>query len=222
MRIAAAMLTWNMHATGRADMFATTYDSLVAGGPDAFTLVTNGSTDGTQDDVRRLGGIVDDTRSEIWYGVSVALHWALRQGCEIVLFSADDIRYLPDWRERLLSFWSDAPESLKLASLFLEPEWDWNRPYAAADIGGERVLLRESAPGASWTFRARDWRHIGPVPMRSPGEDLLVCQRLRAAGCDIAQLELAEHIGEAASAWGNQSHLSARPLDRARWGLSNG
>lgn len=218
MRIATVIQTWDMHRTGRAEMFERTYDSLARGNPDALNVVTNGSTDGTSDDVRRLGGIVDDTRSEMWFGMSTAINWALRQGCEIVLFSADDIEYAPDWKQRLLAFWEVAPATVKLATTFYEPDWPWNTVYAAREIGGERTLFRESVPGCCWSFRARDWRDIGPIPNRSPGEDLSVCQKLRGAGFDLAQINISEHLGHEVSAWGNESYKTAQPLDLSRWG----
>lgn len=218
MSIAVAIQTYNMHKTGRAEMFERTYDSLALGKPDALNVVTNGSTDGTSDDVRRLGGLVWDKPSAMWFGMSQAINWALKQGCEYVLFSADDIEYAPGWKERLLAFWESAPGSVMLASTFWEPSWPWNAVYHADEIAGERVLFRESIPGCCWSFRARDWRNIGPIPTQSPGEDLAICQRLRRGGYDLAQLEISEHLGFEVSAWGNQSHLSAQPLDLSRWG----
>jgi hypothetical protein len=50
-----------------------------------------------------------------------------------------------------------------------------------------------------------------------PGEDLAVCQKLVSQGYYLAQVELGDHVGEEVSAWGNQSHKIARPVDRARW-----
>lgn len=217
MRVAAVIQTFDMYRTGRAEMFERTYDSL-SRHADSLNVVTNGSTDGTSDVVRRLGGIVDDTRREMWFGMSLAINWALRQGCEIVLFTADDIEYAPDWHARLLSFWDAAHDNVRLASTFYEPSWPWNAVYHADEIGGERVLFRESIPGCCWSFRARDWREIGPVPMQSPGEDLAICRKLRSAGYDLAQLNISEHIGAETSAWGNESYKTAQPLDLSAWG----
>lgn len=219
MRIAAAILTYNMHQTGREGLFATTYNSLSADPPDVLTVVTCGSTDGTQEDIRRLGGIVSGPRHHIWYGMRVAIDWCLQQKPDIVLFSNDDILYAPDWRPRLESLWTAAPENLKLVSLILEPEWPWNAVYDARTLGSERVLLRENAPGAAWSFRARDAPIIGRIPRRAIGADSMVSDQLRKDGYDLGQLELAEHLGEAFSVWGNPCWKSAQPLDRARWGL---
>lgn len=220
MRIAAAILTWNMYRTGRDGLFAATRASLVAGVPDALTVVTAGSTDGTAETVRNLGGIVDDTRSDIWYGMSLAIDWCLAQEPDLVLFSNDDVRYVPGWRSRLESLWWAAPENLKLVGLILEPAWRWNQVYDARTIGGERVLFRESAPATAWSFRAYDWQAIGPLPEQSPGEDLNLCRRMRGNGYDIGQVELATHEGMYRSTWGNRAWTIAQPLDRARWGLA--
>lgn len=60
-----------------------------------------------------------------------------------------------------------------------------------------------------------------PFPRRMPGEDLMVCERIRRRGRLMAALDLVEHIGEERSAWNNQSHTYAVPLDREAWGFAN-
>jgi hypothetical protein len=218
-RIAAAILTFDIYRTGREALFHTTLQSLSAGPPDALTVVTAGSTDGTETLVRDLGGIVDPSRSDIWFGETVAIEWCLQQAPDIVLFSNDDILYAPDWRPRLSAFWQAAPADVLLVSLIMEPSWPWNTVYDARTIGSERVLLRENAPSAAWSFRARDWRRIGPIPQQKLGSDVTVSRRLRRRSFHLGQLELAQHLGEARSTYGNASWQSAQPLDRVRWGL---
>jgi len=60
---------------------------------------------------------------------------------------------------------------------------------------------------------------IGPISEKTGGEDLEICARLRASGGLLCALDLAEHIGEKRSSWGNRSYLFAQPLDREEWGL---
>ena len=220
MKIGVGVLTWNHRKTGREQMFYDTLLSLTNGGQAVdVVVVTNGSTDGTQDTVRRLGGIVDDTHSQIWYGMQKAIETVIERGADIVLFTADDITYAPGWADKLAAFWQDAPEEVKLCSLILEPVYPWNTIRGTVEAGGLRALLRDSVGGCSWSFRAADWPTIGPLPQVMPSEDLLTCQKLVAQGYYLAALDLGEHVGEAHSAWGNQSHLYAQPLDRARWGV---
>lgn len=220
MKIGVGVLTWNHRATGREQMFYDTLLSLTNGGlPVDVVVVTNGSTDGTQDTVRRLGGIVDDTDSRIWYGMQRAIETVIERGADVVLFTADDIVYADGWATRLAAFWQDAPDEVKLCSLILEPMYPWNTIRGTLDAGGLRAILRDSVGGCSWSFRASDWPTIGPLPQVMPGEDLAVCQKLISQGYYLAAVELGEHVGETQSAWGNQSHLYAQPLDRTRWGL---
>lgn len=220
MKICAGVLTFNHIKTGRAEMFAKTLLSLTDGGlPVEVVIVTNGSSDGTSDVVKRLGGIVDDTNSQIWYGMTRAIEECIARGADIVLFTADDITYNPGWAEKLVAFWEDAPEEVKLCSLILEPQYPWNTIRGTLDAGGMRAILRDSVGGCSWSFRAKDWPVIGPLPQKMPGEDLECCVKLTNNGYYLAQIDLGTHIGEAHSAWGNRSHEYAIPLDRARWGI---
>ena len=220
MKIGVGVLTWNHRKTGREQMFYDTLLSLTNGGQAVdVVVVTNGSTDGTQDTVRRLGGIVDDTHSQIWYGMQKAIETVIERGADIVLFTADDITYYPGWADKLAAFWQDAPEEVKLCSLILEPVYPWNTIRGTVEAGGLRALLRDSVGGCSWSFRASDWPIIGPLPQVMPGEDLIVSRRLIEQGYYLAQVELGEHVGEKVSAWLNESWKYAQPLDRARWGV---
>ena len=219
-KIIAVCLTWNHKATGREQMFQDTLLSLTNGGrPVEVIVITNGSTDGTQDVVRRLGGIVDDTDSRIWYGMQRGIDEAVARGADLILFTADDIVYAPGWADKLAAFWQDAPEEVKLCSLILEPVYPWNTIRGTVEAGGLRALLRDSVGGCSWSFRASDWPIIGPLPQVMPGEDLIVSRRLIEQGYYLAQVELGEHVGEKVSAWLNESWKYAQPLDRARWGV---
>jgi glycosyltransferase involved in cell wall biosynthesis len=214
MKIVAVCLTFNHKKTGREQMFWDTWDSLA---PVERIVITNGSTDGTQDVVKELGGIVDDTDSRIWYGMQTGIDEAIRRGGDLILFTADDITYKDGWADRLAAFWEDAPDEVRLCSLILEPQYPWNTIRGTLEAGGERAILRDSVGGCSWSFRAKDWPDIGPLPQVQPGEDIPVCNKLIERGDYIAQIDLGDHVGEAHSAWGNQSHLHAVPLDRERW-----
>ena len=218
-RLSVAMLTFNIFKSQREQFFYRAWASLDDGEyPLTKRLITNGSTDGTQDLVASLGGIVDDTDTRICYGMQRGIEWAVTQG-DIVLFSADDMTYKPGWARRLMAFWNDAPDEVAIATLFLEDCWPWNTVRGVLEAGGERALIRDSVPGGCWSFRAQDWLLIGPIPQVMPGEDHAIIQKLEAAGYIFAALDLAEHTGLEHSAWNNQSHTWSTPLDRARWGV---
>lgn len=218
MRTGVGLLTFDVFRTGREADFWKTYHSIKEEPWDEFVVLTNGSTDGTEDVVRELGGIVDDGDSRIFYG-NTKLIEALREN-DLIVLSADDLLYEEGWLERLVSFMEDAPKSIALSSAYMEPLWTWNEPRGVVNYGGERALIRDSVCGSSWCFRTKDWFDwMGPFEETMPGEDLLVCRRIAQRGKKMAALDLCEHIGQEHSAWGNESHLTARPLDKAKYGL---
>jgi hypothetical protein len=101
----------------------------------------------------------------------------------------------------------------------LEPEWHWNRPRETVEFGGVRVLIRDSAPGAAWSFRASAWPAIEKHVRRAFGFDYDACVGLRTEGYRVGQLDLADHAGWAHSTHGNRAIEDARPLDRKKWGV---
>ena len=221
--VGLGILTFNIFETGRETDFQATWQSTErewCGHNRKRVLLTNGSTDGTQDLVRDLGGIVDDTNDHIYYGNNRLVEEL--SDCDIVVLSADDLLYHPNWLHRLVRFMEAAPERIALCSAYVEPLWEWNPVTRVAIYGGERALVRQSVCGSSWAFRSKDWgKVLGPLPdlQGAAGEDLEVCQQLRSEGREMAALDLSEHVGQERSAWGNESHLTARPLDTGQWGL---
>lgn len=223
MKIAVAVNTFQVFATNRRDLLMDTLASIepYLDALHSFTLLTCGSSDQTDMLVHELGGIVDMGGSAAWYAMQRCIEHALASEPDIVVFSADDLVYHPGWLERLAAFWQAAPNDVKLTSLFIEDyDYPWATVHEALDIGGERALIRDSAPGASWSFRASDARLILPIPQVSPGEDLQRCAALRSQGHRMAQIDLCEHRGERRSAWTNMSWAHHPPLDRAKWGLA--
>lgn len=217
--VGVGVLTYNHIETGRQQDFETTWETIQDAGHDAeFLLLTNGSTDGTQDRVKELGGIVDDSNRAIWYG-NQRLVDELGHN-DIVVLSADDLAYQSGWLGQVVAFLEEAPDALAILSAYMEPVWDWNLPRAKLECGGVSGVVRDSVCGSSWIFRSEDWKGwMGPFPRIFPGEDLVVCNRVRDRGRLMAALDLVEHIGEERSAWGNKSHQYAIPFDREAWGL---
>ena len=219
--ISVALLTFNQFLTGRDAMFRATLASIEAEQtPHTLDIVTNGSTDRTDVVVRKLGGTVDNRDNRPFYGMELGMRLALAHEPDIVVLSADDLTYRAGWMDDLTAFWADAPDDIVLASLFLEGTFEWNTVTDALDIGGQRVLIRDSLPSASWSFRARDAHLILPLDKVFPGEDLNLSRKLRAAGYRLAALEFAAHTGAQNSAWRNMSWQYEQPLDRQKWGLS--
>jgi len=181
-----------------------TYDEL---------LVDGGSRDDTKELVLTEGGECHDLPT-----VGESMNYIIETCIErwqpdIVVFSADDYRYEEDWLKRLVNFWNEAPDNIKLISLNWEPLYLWNAVKEQIYVGGEHVLIRNSIPGSSWSFRAEDWPLIGPVPKSTGGEDFHVNGKMHEKGYRLAALNLTDHIGEKESAWGNESWKNAEPLE---------
>lgn len=139
------------------------------------------------------------------------------------VMSDDDMLWKPGAEPKLSKFWRGAREgNIAIVSGLLEPVWHWNTPREVVEVAGIRVLVRDSAPGAAWSFgnpRKIDVAH-DPQLWRF-GYDYESCKKLHEAGQRVAQIDLADHIGWGYSTHGNEAdqHLDGRPLDREKWGV---
>lgn len=183
-------------------------------------ILDNGSTDGSADLVKEVGGILNKSGNHTTgHGMNLAIAEAMKYEPDIILFSADDFQYRKGFAARLVDFWNDAPDDVIMASCYLEPLWEWNKIVSVDTAGGQRYAIRTSIPGSNWSFRARDVAKIFPVPESTGGEDLSTCDRLRRQRYRLAALDLVVHIGEEESAWGNQSWKYAQPIDKVSMGF---
>lgn len=154
---------------------------------------------------------------------------------DIIVLSDDDMVWKPCAGGVLAEAWSFASEGrrfdeatdaqhLTLLCGFLEPNFAWSRPITTHRLGPHWALLRESVPGAAWTFPAAYWRsrireHIRP----KFGYDFDASTALRAAKRSLGTLDLAEHAGWEHSTHGNRAdkETGARPIDKKRWLLKD-
>lgn len=216
MNVVIALLTYN-----RMGMLVKTLGSLKNSGyPYTPVIVDNGSTDGSADLVKEVGGIVNTSGNHTTgYGMNLAIEEAKKHEPDLILFTADDFVYRKGFCERLVKFWQHAPQDVIMASCYLEPLWEWNQIIFTGTAGGQRYAVRTSIPGSNWMFRAKDVDKIFPVQESTGGEDLTVCGMLRRQRYRLAALDLVEHIGEQESAWGNQSWRFAIPLNKQELGF---
>jgi hypothetical protein len=139
------------------------------------------------------------------------------------VWSDDDMLWRPGAEQTLRDFWRAAPEDIWCVSGLLEPVWHWNTPRETVEAGGVKVLVRDSAPGAAWTFRNPRAIHLisRDPELLTFGYDHKCCVLHRKEGTRVAQIDLAEHIGWGRSTHGNDApeHPSTRPLDRKKWGV---
>jgi hypothetical protein len=137
------------------------------------------------------------------------------------VWSDDDMLWKPDAEAKLRRFYAEKPNDIAVVSGLLEPVWHWNAPRETVEAGGVRVLVRDSAPGAAWTFAGYRVVPLGLPAYWCFGYDYEACKYLRAHGQKVAQIDLADHIGWECSTHGNDAdqHIDGRPLDRERWGV---
>jgi hypothetical protein len=166
----------------------------------------------------RLMGFMDNVCCDAW-GVNYCseLH-----GETFFVWSDDDMLWKPGAEEKLAAFWGaprEERDDVVLLSGFLEPVWHWNTPRRVVEAGGVRVLVRDSCPGAAWGFE--NPRMVWPMgeDVAQFGYDYKTCCRLRKAGCSVAQLDLADHLGWECSSHGNEAIADSKPLDREKWGV---
>jgi glycosyltransferase involved in cell wall biosynthesis len=216
LKVAVCVLTYN-----RKDMFLRTIGSLkYPDHPYTPIIVDNGSTDGTAEIVKGIGGICNKTGNHTTgRGMNIAIDEAMKHKPDLILFTADDFIYRKGYLRRLVDFWNDAPNDVIMASCYLEPSWSWNKIRHVDTAGGQRYAIRDSIPGSNWSFRASDVYKIFPVSEQTGGEDLSVCERMRQQRYRLAALDLVDHIGEEQSAWGNESYKYAEPLDKLSLGF---
>jgi len=138
------------------------------------------------------------------------------------VWSDDDMLWKPGAEQKLGAFWG-APASerdnVAIVSGLLEPVWHWNTPRSTVEAGGVRVLVRDSCPGAAWSFN--NPRMVWPLDNGHAtfGYDYKACGRLRESGLKVAQIDLADHLGWEASTHGNDALKDSKPLDRQHWGV---
>jgi glycosyltransferase involved in cell wall biosynthesis len=224
MRIAVCILTYNQYAHDRRALFEQTVASLRENAIDDVDIyvVDNGSSDGTADLVRDLGGYCyQGTNTTSGHGTNLAAQVARGSHADLCVLSDDDMAWQPAWDRHLVDWYQGLPHDVKLTGCHLEPEYPWNAIRDTIEVNGRRGLIRASTGAASWSFRNGDWPAIGPIPqVRQGWGDVPACQRLEARGYRIAQIDLATHCGGDRSTWGNgSSDLNRHSFDRDRWGL---
>lgn len=230
MRLFVAVTTHNPIGGLRMELLEQTVESIDRAFPSAVKLLfDNDSDDGSYQALQLLtqpGGwqlccyhpydgnhTPGRGRNQIMWQIG-----AEAQNHELVVFSDDDMLWRPGAEMTLRKLWLGAPERLLIACGLLEPIYRWNTPRQTIDCGGVNVLVRDSAPGAAWTFRRGAWGRIGPVK-HDFGYDHDTCKRLVSRGDWVGQLDLAEHIGWGSSTHGNEAVLWSKPLDRDKWGV---
>jgi hypothetical protein len=229
MKIATGIKSHNPLEHMRMELLEETLRTVTEAFPEAYRILyLNGADDGSEDVQTELaekhdtkvifGGLGEPcTPGE---GALAIGDWLRAEG-DIIVFSDDDMAWRPGAADKLREMWAEAPDDLIIVSGLLEPVWHWNTPRETVACGEVNVLVRDSCPGAAWSFRAKDWPRIKEVMPLAFGYDYDVCCRLRDQGLRVGQVDLADHEG-----WGSSTHENAaieaadmRELDRERWGV---
>ena len=226
--------TYNPMGSLRWDLLEQTMESARIAFKDCrLILVDNGSNDGSFDallelthryDAHYMGspGAVNNSPGAAKRLAQMALRSRVSgvgiSDKTVLVFSDDDMLWSPSAKEWILSFWQNPPSDVAILCAYLEPDFSWNKPREVIDTGHVRALVRDSVPGAAWTFPMSMGKIIFPVPMTF-GYDHKTCLKLAMMGKKVAQIDLCEHLGWEASTHGNDANLHAKPIDKARWGL---
>lgn len=213
MNICAGVLTRNAITHDRCDLVRIAVDSLAEA--DRVVLVDNGSDDGSADWAATLGAVTYrslDGNTTCGRGMNV-LAGLCSAGSDVIVLTSDDMRWRPGWRRIVEDFWTHASVDVAILCGLLEPAYPWSQVIDTVTFGGITGLRRTCVPGSGWTFRTVDWPEIGPVPEKPGEDDVPTCQGLHAAGRQLIAVDIADHLGEHASTWGNNSHNAARALD---------
>jgi hypothetical protein len=247
MHTVVGVTTHNPVASMRLDLLERTVRSIEQAFPTAvLCLLSNGSTDGSEEVIKEICGelwnLTFKHGSSGWDGYGYEEHtwspgagrsrllafmrFSLRKRSAVFVWSDDDMQWRKGSQEVFERFWkcntfANPPSNIVVVSGLLEPVWHWNTPRETVAQHGVQVLVRDSVPGAAFSFidhcmvppRGRDEETFG--------YDHKICKRLIKNGYRVAQIDLAEHIGWGRSTHGNSAieHVETKPLDRERWGV---
>ena len=230
MKIAVGILTYNARATGRLGLLQQTVASLQVAFPSALLMFyENGENSSTIASVMQRAGVIElggwgsarpgAGRNRMLERFAT-FDLCVRYGIDVVVMSDDDMLWHEDAGHRLRCFWEGdgLPQDVVLLGGLWEPEWAWNKSLGVVESGGQKALVRESVPAAAWSFRFDRRSDIFPLNEVPSGEDVQVCEKLRAKGLRVVALDLADHMGRGYSTTGN-SPPAGVPVDRGRWGL---
>jgi len=210
MKVVAAVLTYRPVHFERLDLLDDTIKSLHAEA-DAVYLVDNSPDDDSYPAlVTRYGRVTTNRGVLHTSGKGTNLQAKVLEACEplahICVHSDDDMLWRPGWRDQLEAWWTDAPDELALTGCHVEPEFYWNEIHAVVEYGGIKGLVRWSTGAASWSYRPQHRNDIFPVQEQQQGVgDVPACHHLEAKGLGVCQLDLADHMAQGDSTWGNQT-----------------
>lgn len=202
MKTIAAIQAWNNFEFDRVECLRRTHASLQ--NQCEVLLFDNASRDGTRELVEQMGGRSLENTNGTWgAAMDLKVQEAILRGADIVIASDDDIEWFPGAVKRLEDFWRNAPQDLVLVSGMMEPVWPWNTVLGVLDAGAERALIRTSAPGGGWSFRASSWPTIQPLLKHVQECDYRTCEALLAQGYRVGQLHLTNNLGVGKTTWNN-------------------
>ena len=219
------MLTVVLTTYNRKELFKRTVASLhSANATFRLVVVENHSTDGTKElaqDMTSKGVITElllpETKLPMLYQTQLmGIDYILKDSLpDLILMTADDFEYKPEWLEAVSSWFKEAPPNVAYCTLYKEPEWWWNATYSTLKSDGHISYVRRTVPGACWVFNLDGWKFIEPNfrAWSHDGQlDVNMCEWVYKNNRICCALDLAEHIGKHASLYGNISY-GAKPVN---------
>jgi glycosyltransferase involved in cell wall biosynthesis len=211
-KIAAGVLTRNAITHGRQGLTRNALNSLSEA--DTTVLVDNGSDDGSDQWAETLGAYLykpEDNNTTCGRGMNTIAALLVEQA-DVIVLTSDDMVWRAGWRNIVEQFWTAAESDVAILCGLLEPAYPWSSVIGTYQAGDITALSRTCVPGSGWTLRSSDWPTIGPVPEQPGEDDVPTCKRLNDEGRLLVAVDIADHVGEQRSTWGNQSHRFARAL----------
>lgn len=235
-KVFGVVLTHNAVRFNRIPLLERTIETLISG-VDQLLLFDNGSDDGTTGLLWAIICSYENVGLNIYLApdsihtcgrgmnASIALAAIGAKPDDIIVFSNDDVAWDTgvDGKENfaavLRRYYAAKPQDIKISSGILQPEYPWNTPREAGVAGDVPYVVRDSCQGAAWTMLAADVGMVLPVIEEVGVDDVPKCEELRRHGYRVCDLDVAVHIGDAFSTWGNKAYGTGRPIDRALWGF---
>ena len=262
MQFSCGIVTYNSVSSNRFRLLKQTVVSLLTTFPRCVPVyvLDNGSEDESPTKIRKEFG--DGPRIKQRFmrhpdgnhtpgrGRNCLLDWMIRDNdgaADAFVFSDDDMFWHEDAGEKLDAIYGAPRDPLisidqdtwdahvAIVCGYLEPDFDWATTRCRLEPGGVPVIIRDSVPGAAWTFRVnttpnwpvvhgiapayKAWRSGGEPPFAETfGYDHKLCTKLREARLAVAAADLCDHLGRGRSTHGNEPITgSSRPLDRKKW-----
>lgn len=182
--------------------------------------------DGTAEEWANFKGLRDAPRFGFFTGEQIGVGGAKNLGAiqspdldpeDILMFSDNDMYYLPNWDKRLEESLEECKAVIQLGG--------WRHPYHDYIDRGKGVLEVDAVTGNCFVIKYKDWLTYGPFDANALGpgqsEDFALSRKIVEAGGVIATLDppvaihcgLANCEGKPATGWEEMAIMAEKQLE---------